>query len=430
MPFDSPTLLVAAAVGVFVATAGSATSVAPQRVRRLARAWIAANALLGTALLLYAAAGRLPALVPLAAVLAVQWPVLVALAMRHFFSRGGGGVPAWADAVVLLAATAAPIAAWWAPLAGFGVSQTVAAAMPVATAYAALVIWRLDDAATSPVLRALRAGLICCAMLQAAWLAIAGFYAAGAADIGNPGNAADVGGFDFMLAALLAPAVMAVFVSQLWLVMNHERKIGQLRALHRKLRRRIEVDALTCLPNRAHFHELAARAVAAAPQTTTLLMFGVEGLHRIGELLGQTMREEALRQVGTALRETLRRRDVAGRIDGDVFAAVLPRTSAADAAVVVARIRARVDDRQVAPRLVRVDLDVATMPMSDGESLDDAWRRAETALAATREVRRREEAESARATALPGDASAASAVSPSPAQPHRVEAVGDVMAGA
>ena len=384
MPFDSPTLLVAAAVGVFTATAGSATSVAPQRVRRLARAWIAANTLLGTALLLYAAAERLPALSPLAALLTLQWPVLVAVSMRHFFSRGAGGVPGWADALVLVAAFAAVFAAWAAPLAGLGLAQVVAASMIVATAYAALVVSRLDDAAASPVLRAMRAGLLCCALLQAAWFAIASVYAA------------EVGGFDFLLAALLAPAVMAVFVSQLWMVMNHERKIGQLRATHRKLRRRLEVDTLTGLPNQAHFHELAGRAVATAPQAATLLVFGVGGLPRINELLGATMGDEALRQVGVALRETLRRRDVAGRIDTDVFAALLPRTSAADAAVAVARMRARVDDRQVAPRLARVDLDVSTTQLGEGEPIADAMHRAQATLAASRaEAQRRDEAEAA-----------------------------------
>ena len=382
MPFDSPTLLVVAAVGVFVATAGSATSVAPQRVRRPARAWIAANTLLGTALLLYAAAERLPLLSPLAALLALQWPVLVAVSMRHFFSRGGGGVPAWADGLVLAAAAAAIIAAVTAPLAGMGLAQAMAASMLIATAYAALVVSRLDGAASSPVLKALLAGLVCCALLQTAWFAIASIYRA------------DVGAFDFLLAALLAPAVMAVFMSQLWLVMNHERKIGQLRATHRRLRRRMEVDALTGLPNLAHFHELAGRAVAAAPQAATLLVFAVEGLPRINELLGQAMNDEALRQIGTALRETLRGRDVAGRIESDVFAAVLPRTQAADAAIVVARVRARVDDRQVAPRLARVDLEIGTTQLSDGESVVDALRRTQAALAASRdEARRRDEAE-------------------------------------
>ena len=384
MPFDSPTLLVAAAVGVFVATAGSATSVAPQRVRRLARAWIAANVLLGTALLLYASAERLPVLLPLAALLVLQWPVLVAVSMRHFFSRGGGGVPGWADPVVLVAAFAVVFGVSTEWLAGLGLAQAVAASMIVATAYAALVVSRLDDAAASPVLKAMRAGLLCCALLQAAWFAIASVYIA------------EVGGFDFLLAALLAPAVMAVFVSQLWLVMNHERKIGQLRATHRKLRRRMELDTLTGLPNLAHFHELAGRAVAAAAQTATLLVFGVGGLPRINELLGTTMRDEALRQVGVALRETLRRRDVAGRVDTDVFAALLPRTSAADAGVAVTRLRARVDDRQVAPRLARIDLEVNTTQMSEGEPIADALRRAQAALAASRlDAQRREEAAAA-----------------------------------
>ena len=70
-----------------------------------------------------------------------------------------------------------------------------------------------------------------------------------------------------------------------------------------------------------------------------------------------------MRQIGTALRETLRRRDVAGRLGGDDFAVVLPRTRLADSALVVSRIISRLDDRQVAPRITRVALNVGSIQM-------------------------------------------------------------------
>ena len=159
---------------------------------------------------------------------------------------------------------------------------------------------------------------------------------------------------DAALGALLATAVMALLMTQLSLVMNHERRIAHLLASQRKLRHLVDVDTLTRLPNRRHFHELAERAVEAARDAATLIVFDVDRMQRVNELLGHPTGDEALRQIGTALRETLRRRDVAGRLGGDDFAVVLPRTRLADSAIVVSRIIARLDDRQVAPRITRV----------------------------------------------------------------------------
>jgi predicted signal transduction protein with EAL and GGDEF domain len=93
-----------------------------------------------------------------------------------------------------------------------------------------------------------------------------------------------------------------------------------------------------------------------------------------------------------ALRETLRRRDVAGRLGGDEFAVVLPRTKVADITAVVTRINARIDDRQVAPRIARVFLNVGATQIQANEPIADALRRAEIILETTRDKRREAEA--------------------------------------
>jgi len=123
-------------------------------------------------------------------------------------------------------------------------------------------------------------------------------------------------------------------------------------------------------------------------------------MQRVNELLGHPTGDEALRQIGTALRETLRRRDVAGRLGGDDFAVVLPRTRLADSAIVVSRIIARLDDRQVAPRITRVMLNVGSVQMIPNETISEALRRAETALIAKRDEARR--GESAAGMPAPG----------------------------
>jgi diguanylate cyclase (GGDEF)-like protein len=177
-------------------------------------------------------------------------------------------------------------------------------------------------------------------------------------------------------------------MTQLSLVMNHERHVAHLRASQRKLRHLVEVDPLTQLPNRRHFHELAEAAVKAAPEAATVLVFDVDRLKRINELLGHAIGDEALKQIGTALRETLRRRDVAGRLGGDEFAVILPRTREIDAANVVQRLNARINDRQVAPRIAKVALNVGIVQMLGGESVADVLRRAEAALEVARDASR------------------------------------------
>jgi diguanylate cyclase (GGDEF)-like protein len=174
--------------------------------------------------------------------------------------------------------------------------------------------------------------------------------------------------------------------------MTHERSVAQLRASHRKLRHMVEVDPLTRLPNRRHFHELAAKAIQPQQELTTVLVFDVDRLKNINEILGHQVGDEALKQIGTVLRETLRRRDVAGRLGGDEFAAILPRTRVNDVEAVVSRINTRIDDRQVAPRIARVRLNVGATQMLASETLADALRRAEIKLETDRDKRREAEA--------------------------------------
>ena len=120
-----------------------------------------------------------------------------------------------------------------------------------------------------------------------------------------------------------------------------------------------------------------------------MIVFDVDRMQRVNELLGHPTGDEALRQIGTALRETLRRRDVAGRLGGDDFAVVLPRTRLVDASIVVSRIISRLDDRQVAPRITRVTLNVGSVQMIPNETIGEALRRAEAVLIAKRDEARR-----------------------------------------
>ena len=384
MSLHPPSLLLALAVALLLASATSAGIGFRQRGRRGIWWWVASNALLVVGLGLHAAGDIVPFAVPLAALCALQWPIVTLAGVRHFFSRGPTRVPPWADWLVLGMAAAAAIGAWLDPLAFMSPLNAFAASALVLTLYVAGAVSRLEDFGRTATLKTLLIALMIAAGSQAVWFSLS-----------TTSLVAVVGPAGAAVGALAALTGTALLMSQLCLVMNHERHIAHLRASQRKLRHLVDVDPLTQLPNRRHFHELAETAIKAAPEAATVMVFDVDRLKRINDLLGHSTGDEALRQIGTALRETLRRRDVAGRLGGDEFAVVLPRTRAADADHVVQRVHARINDRQVAPRIAKVALNVGTTQMLAGETLAEALRRAEAGLELTRDAARLSEAQAA-----------------------------------
>lgn len=391
MQLHSTSLLVAAAASLAIASVTAAAIGVRQRQRRGVWWWIAANLGLTAALGLHALEDQADLIAPVAAVLALQWPVVTLVGLRRYFARGGSSVPAWADFVVLGISLLLVVGAWYLPMSDEAQARGFAGTMLFSTIYAAVALWRLEDFATTPILHGLLVALVGSATVQAAWWAIAAFLLV-------PGPA----GTDLTVGAWLAPAVVGLLMPQLALVMTHERNVAQLRASHRKLRHMVEVDPLTRLPNRRHFHELAAKAIQQQQELATVLVFDVDRLKIINDVLGHQIGDEALKQIGTVLRETLRRRDVAGRLGGDEFAAVLPRTRVSDVEAVINRINTRIDDRQVAPRIARVSLNVGATQMLASETLADALRRAEIKLETERDKRREAEALAARmADSLP-----------------------------
>jgi len=380
MLLHTPSLLVAFALILVLASAASVSVGLKQQSRRGARWWVVANAVFAAALTLQAGTDASAIGAPIAAVLALQWPIVMLGGIRRFYSRGGTRISEWSDRIVLIVAVLLTVGAWIEPIEPVSYAQVHAMASLFLTLYVAAAVARLEDFATSSTLRTLRLGMVASAIVQLAWLAVVLAY------LGPLIAVADAA-----LGAMLSTAVIALLMTQLSLVMNHERRIAHLLASQRKLRHLVDVDTLTRLPNRRHFHELAERAVEAARDAATLIVFDVDRMQRVNELLGHPTGDEALRQIGTALRETLRRRDVAGRLGGDDFAVVLPRTRLADSAIVVSRIISRLDDRQVAPRITRVVLNVGSVQMIANETIGEALRRAEAALIAKRDEARRSE---------------------------------------
>ena len=112
-------------------------------------------------------------------------------------------------------------------------------------------------------------------------------------------------------------------------------------------------------------------------------------------------------------------------------------TASRSLAAVIARINARIDDRQVAPRIARVCLNSGATQIQAGETIADALRRAEIILETARDKQRAAEELAGRMAdsmpaeqAIPALEALASRRGPiSAAMPLNLIPIGEVLAG-
>ncbi len=102
--------------------------------------------------------------------------------------------------------------------------------------------------------------------------------------------------------------------------------ISVLREAEERMRRLVNCDSLTGLPNRTLLNQLVGQALTAARRTNdhgALLAIDLNRFAAINDSLGHEVGDELLRQVGQRLRETLRDEDVLARTGGDEFVVAL-----------------------------------------------------------------------------------------------------------
>ena len=253
MLLHTPSLLVAFALVLVLASAASVSVGLKQQSRRGARWWVVANAILAAALTLQSGVDPTAVGAPIAAVLALQWPIVMLGGMRRFYARGGTRISEWSDRS--FSPLAALVRRRLGPADRAGehaqVRDGAIFADPVRRGggLAASTISRPAPTLKRCSWRTDRRGR----WLQAAWLADR------SRPLGPRRRA------DLALGASCRRRWSRSLMPQLALVHDHERTVAQLRASHRKLRHLVDVDALTRLPNRRHFHELSAQGGRAEP---------------------------------------------------------------------------------------------------------------------------------------------------------------------
>ena len=370
MTLDLPTLL-------YVSVAMMATSAAlmtlfgrTQRVYRGFWCWTAAQWLGTLGLVLHTFSNSNPELLPLANLLLLQWPVVTLLGVRRFYPRHELRVPALTDGLLLAGAYLLWVATW---AAGGGLAMRVAAFSAGASVlyfYSAGVTATLREFRRSLALKALVATQCTAGLVQALRVAQVTLDSGDALASDN-----------LQLAGVLLTVILALVMVYLGMLLTYERTERKLYESQRQLRFLADTDTLTEVPNRRHFYELATKAMAlSTPGKASIVMFDIDHFKRINDHLGHAEGDEALREVARCTRETLRGRDVAGRIGGDEFAMLLPETTMSEAISVAGRVATRLDSTRSEHYGLRLSLSFGVVTARNGENIAEALRRADGAL--------------------------------------------------
>jgi diguanylate cyclase (GGDEF)-like protein len=136
-------------------------------------------------------------------------------------------------------------------------------------------------------------------------------------------------------------------------------------------------DALTGLLNRRYIEERLLEEINRVGRTSdplSFLLLDVDEFKSYNDRFGHPAGDQALKIVGTILKDAVRGADVAARYGGEEFAILLPETAGSEARAIAERIRTQVEDTVFPSRRVTVSIGVATWnePFSTAEDLVSA----------------------------------------------------------
>jgi len=302
----------------------------------------------------------------------LAWPTLILAGLRRFYSRGRLPGSQGGDAMLF----GLCFAGWLATFASHASGEWRAIAFSIAMStlflHAAWFVWHLPERRGSAALKTMAVVMLLQAAVPTARMGWIGWQ---------------LGQENLTPIMLMSPLVLMpmmigmLFTVYLFQVLTHERTEGDLRETQRQLRVLADIDMLTQVPNRRHFEELAGAALTSVRNARAVVMLlDIDHFKAINDNHGHAVGDEALRRVARCARDSLRTRDVLGRIGGDEFMLLLPGASVDDALTIAERISQAVDAAVQTGDSFALSLSFGVVQVEAGESLESAQHRADLAL--------------------------------------------------
>jgi diguanylate cyclase (GGDEF)-like protein len=135
-------------------------------------------------------------------------------------------------------------------------------------------------------------------------------------------------------------------VRMLCTIEDNDLLVKQVRQINLQLEGIATTDALTGIGNRRLFDDVLSKEILRVRDDTnelSVLMLDVDIFKGFNDNFGHQAGDGCLRKIAAALSATLRAPDVMTRYGGEEFAAILPQTNAAGAAILAEKMRARIE---------------------------------------------------------------------------------------
>jgi diguanylate cyclase (GGDEF)-like protein/PAS domain S-box-containing protein len=163
--------------------------------------------------------------------------------------------------------------------------------------------------------------------------------------------------------------------------------VSAQKVVEEQLRTEATTDALTGLPNRRGFVELAESELVRSARHGYPISVGMLDLDHfkvVNDTFGHGFGDSVLNGLADLLRKHLRRNDVVGRIGGEEFALLLPHTESAPAMATLERVREAVQAMALRgperDRHQRVTVSIGLVRLRQGETLVQVLQRADGAM--------------------------------------------------
>lgn len=175
------------------------------------------------------------------------------------------------------------------------------------------------------------------------------------------------------------------FLGRVWLV----RDITQRKQQEARLTALATTDALTGLPNRPSFMRYLDAAIENcqnfAPDRGAVLMLDLDYFKRVNDTWGHAVGDTVLQHTARAISSSLREGDKAGRLGGEEFAVVLPRTSLEEACALVNRLREKLAGTPVVTEKGEISITISIgLAMLGSTSAKESLNQADEALYAAK----------------------------------------------